>query len=52
MKVTKLTYDVIDELEAVRRVLDRRYHEDISEEEFDRLGEVAEYIYKALDLIL
>lgn len=52
MKVTKLTYDVIDELEAVRRVLVRRYHEDISEEEFERLEEVAEYIYKALDLIL
>ena len=52
MKITKLTYDAIDGLEAMRRLLDRRFHEDISEEEFERLGEVAEYVNKALSLIL
>lgn len=52
MKVTKLTYDAIRELEVMRRLLDRRFHENISEEEFDRLGEVAEHVNKALSLIL
>lgn len=52
MKTTILTYDAIRELESVRRLLDRRFHENISEEEFDRLGEVAEHVNKALSLIL
>lgn len=52
MKTTILTYDAIRELEVLRRLLDRRFHENISEEEFDRLGEVAEHVNKALSLIL
>lgn len=52
MKTTILTYDAIRELEVVRRLLDRRFHENISAEEFDRLGEVAEHVNKALSLIL
>lgn len=52
MKITKLTYDAIDGLEAMRRLLDRRFHEDISEFEFQKLQTVYDYVCKALDQIL
>lgn len=52
MRTTKLTRDAIKELESMRRLLDRRFHEDISDDEFECLEEVAEYVNKALSLIL
>lgn len=41
-----------DELEKLRLVLDNRFHIDMTDEQFDKLQTVYDYICKALDEIL